>query len=418
MTCPKCGESARFVDYRSKDITSLVGEMRLSRPYYHCKHCHTGIWPWDAVLCLSDESLTRGAEEVVAMLGTLDSFGTVAESVLPKAAGLSLSESTVERATENAGKRLGAWLEAGEVFGPQKPFDWNCDAEGKTCAYVSLDATGILMQGPNGAKADGRMVEVGMIFDPQPRTPNAPPGVPADPQKGAKKDAKKDAKKEAKDDEDICRPCDGVRYLAGHYTLEELGQQLRRQGAHVGMDSAEVHIALTDAGQGFERFIDVNFPRAVKIVDFRHASEYVNDFAKAYRPGKDGDGLATTWCHMLKHEGGLAFLKVLQSLEASSIGEAAQASFGAALSYFRNHSGRMDYPTYLKKGWQIGTGGVESACKNVVNHRLNKGGMRWGEEGSDAVSHLRGLFCSSHDQWSAFWAHKPRPKTVNAFSAA
>ena len=67
---------------------------------------------------------------------------------------------------------------------------------GKTCAYVSVDATGIMMQGPAGAKAEGRMVNVGMIFNPQPRAAN---------------------------DEDLCKPCDGVRYLAGLYTLPELG---------------------------------------------------------------------------------------------------------------------------------------------------------------------------------------------------
>ena len=391
MSCPMCGESAKFVGYRDKDVTSLVGDMRLSRAYYHCKHCHTGIWPWDAILRLTEESLTPGAEEVVALQGTLESFVEVAKTVLPKMTGLNLSESTIERATENAGKRLGEWLEKGEVFGPTKPFDWNRDMEGKTCAYVSIDATGILMQGPKGAKADGKMVELGMIFNPQPR---------------------------AADDDDICKPCMAVRYLAGHYALDALGLQMRRQGAQVGMDAAEVHIALTDAGQGFERFIDVHFPRAVKIVDFRHSSEYANDFAKAYRPGADGDALATTWCHMIKHEGGGAFLNVLRSLDPSTIREAAQESFGKALSYFRNHSPRMDYPTYLKKGWQIGTDGVESACKTVVNKRLSRGGMRWSESGSDAVCHLRALYRSSGDQWNDFWAHKPKPEKVNVSLAA
>ena len=83
----------------------------------------------------------------------------------------------------------------------------------------------------------------------------------------------------------------------------------------------------------------------------------------------------------------------------------AQEEYDQALSYFRNHSGRMDYPTYLKKGWQIGTGAVESACKTVVNQRLNMGGMRWGEEGSDAVAHLRALYRSDPDQWDAFWGY-------------
>jgi hypothetical protein len=70
------------------------------------------------------------------------------------------------------------------------------------------------------------------------------------------------------------------------------------------MDAADRWIALTDGGNGLEHFIDVNFPRAEKILDLQHASDYVNNFAKAYRPKEAGEKLAETWCHQLKHEGG------------------------------------------------------------------------------------------------------------------
>jgi hypothetical protein len=380
MSCPHCKNDAAFVGYREKFVRCLTGQMRLSRPYYHCPHCHHGIWPWDEILRLSAERLTPGAQEVTSMLGILNSFGNAADRVLEKTTGLRLSESTVERTTEDAGARAGQWLAAGEVFGPKVNWKWHRDAEGKTCAYVGLDATGILMQGPDGAKVDGRMVNVGMIFNPQPRAVN---------------------------DEDICKPCDGVRYLAGLYTLEELGPQMRRQGAQVGMDSAERWVALTDGGNGLEHFVDVNFPRAEKILDFRHASEYVNDFAKAYRPKEVGVKLADTWCHQLKHEGGKSLLAIFEGLDRSQMTTTAQPEYDKTLTYFRNQVHRMDYPTYLAKGWQIGTGAVESACNTVVNNRLNMGGMRWGEEGSDAVCHLRAIYCSTADQWEAFWYHTP-----------
>jgi hypothetical protein len=31
--------------------------------------------------------------------------------------------------------------------------------------------------------------------------------------------------------------------------------------------------------------------------------------------------------------------------------------------------------------------------------------MRWGEDGADALCHLRALFLSDKGQWSAFWQH-------------
>jgi hypothetical protein len=379
MSCPKCQKDAGFDRYRPKSIISLLGEMRIERPYYHCPHCHTGHWPWDKVLRLSPERLTPGAQEVASLLGIENSFGEAANRKLEKTTGLRLSESTVQRTTESAGERLGQLLDQGEVFGPAADWKWHKDAEGKTCAYIGVDATGIMMQGPDGAKADGQMVNVGMIFNPQPR---------------------------AVKDEDICKPCDGVRYLAGFYSLDELGLLMRRQAAQVGVGSAERWIGLTDGGNGLERFIDVNFPNAVKILDFPHASGYVNDFAKAYLPGAKGDEMAKIWCHQLKHEGGAAVLAVWEGLDRTSMTQAAQERYDKSLTYFRNHVHRMDYPTYLNKGWQIGTGAVESACKTVVNFRLNMRGMRWGEFGSDGVCHLRALYCSDPDQWDKFWYQK------------
>jgi hypothetical protein len=263
------------------------------------------------------------------------------------------------------------------VLGPKQPWQWNKDALGQTCAYVSLDMTGILMQGEGGSKVDGRMVSVGMIYNPQPRRPN---------------------------DEALSKPCDGVRYLAGLYALPELGLQMRRQGAQVGMDAADVWIALTDGGNGLEEFIDCFFLRSEKIIDFQHVVGHVALFAKKFREGEKAERLLTAWCHILKHAGGVQLIKVLQRLDRKKMIAETQEELDKLLNYLSNHVHRMDYPRYLKHGWQIASGAVESACKTVVNQRLCLGGMRWGEEGSDTVAHLRALYRSDAEQWEAFWA--------------
>jgi hypothetical protein len=377
MTCPHCGESARFVEHREKDIVSLIGTVRLSRCYYHCGHCHRGHFPWDETLRLSAQRLSPGAQEVVTLAGIQESFGKAAGRTLRKLAGLCLSESTVERTTEATGARLGEHLQSGNVLGEAEPYDWHQDASGQTCAYISLDATGIMMQGDAAAKVDGRMVNVGMIFNPQPRQA---------------------------DEESLSKPCDGVRYLAGLYTLAELGPLMRRQGAHVGMDAADVWIALTDGGHGLGDFIDAYFPRAVKILDFHHATSHLATFAKVFREEAQAGRLLSAWCHILKHAGGAQMIKVIERLDRKKMSAETQAEQEKLLNYLRNNVGRMDYPSYLKKGWQIGSGGIESACKMVINQRLCMGGMRWGEEGSDTVAHLRALYRSDASQWEAFWA--------------
>lgn len=376
MSCPSCHEAAQFKEYRPKSFVSLMGNIRLFRGYYHCEHCHQGHFPWDGVLRLSPQRLTPAAQEVASLAGIQESFGKAAGRTLRKLAGIRVCESTVERTTEAAGARLGQALEQGAVFGEQRPWAWNRDHAGQTCAYVSLDSTGILMQGSNGAKVEGRMVYVGMIYNPQARDP---------------------------EEEALAKPCAGVRYLAGLYTLEELGLQMRRQAAQVGMNAAEQWIALSDGGNGLDEFLDVNFPRAVRILDFQHAAGHLSDLAKLVRPGKAGEKLAEAWCHTLKHAGGARLLKVLEKLDRKQMTEEAQVKHDNVLDYLRKNLHRMDYPSYLRRGWQIATGAVESACKTVVNQRLCLGGMRWGEEGSDAVAHLRALYRSDPDQWDGFW---------------
>jgi hypothetical protein len=294
MTCPRCHESARFVGYRPKTAQSMVGTFPLDRAYYHGRSCGAGTAPWDEALGLSRRALTPGAKELVGLAGAVGSFGEAAEVVLKKLAALHVSESTVERASEAAGDDIGRRVAAGETFGASTPWDWHKDVEGVTCAYVSLGLTGLGMQGPGGAKAEGRMAAVAMVYNPVPedRARWANPATTRTPESQA-------------------------RYVAGLDGRAALGEPLRKQAARVGMDRAGRWIALSDAGPGVEDWLRVNFGRVdAVILDFYHAAEHLGDLARALYPG-DGSarkGWLDPLCHRLKHEGGGVVLEALRSL--------------------------------------------------------------------------------------------------------
>jgi hypothetical protein len=202
-----------------------------------------------------------------------------------------------------------------------------------------------------------------------------------------------------------------ARYLAGLYDLDELGLQLRRQGAQVGMDRAEQWLGLTDGGNGLEQFLLRNFPRdMVLILDFWHAAEYLADLAKAMYPGNEEKvkETVTAWCHSMKHQGGCGILAALENLCLPPRKPAVREQYETTTTYIRNNLHRMDYPTFIANGWFIGSGSVESACKTVVGQRLKLAGMRWGEQGTDEMCHLRALLKSEGTQWEAFWARKIR----------
>src|SRR5437763_1838552 len=85
---------------------------------------HAALCPHDRALGLTARDLTPAAAEVTGLAGTLTGFEDAREA-LAKLSGLRLAESTVQRTTEAAGRRLGEALERGETFGPAKDWGWH-----------------------------------------------------------------------------------------------------------------------------------------------------------------------------------------------------------------------------------------------------------------------------------------------------
>jgi hypothetical protein len=377
VICPHCGRTAEFHSHREHTSYSLVGCIAYRRAYYLCRWCGQGLYPFDREAGLTTRDLTPALERVATLAGTLaDSFEKGAE-LLEEMAGLRLSESTVERTTEDAGQRLADAVAAGVTIGPRVDWPWHKDYEGKKCAYVELDATGVRQQGEGGGPAEGRMAYVGLVCNPAPEWPW--PDEKLGPMR--------------------------ARYLSGLYPLEQFAPLLRRPAAHVGMDGADRWIGLSDGGNGLEARLLENFPRIeVVILDFYHPAEKLTGLARLLHPQDEAqaENQAGQWRRLLKDEGGAVLSAVLEEWEwprRAGVKEAADDLIG----YLKRHAHRMEYPEYLAKGWYIGSGAIESACKTVVGQRLKLAGMRWGEAGSHAVCHLRALYRSEKGQWDAFW---------------
>jgi hypothetical protein len=343
---------------------------------------------------------------------TCDSFEEAALKALPEACGLRLGESTVRAVTEDAGARLGEMQQQGRTLAGGKPFDWHTDAQGRTCAYVSLDLTGVPQQAKGGGPAEGRMPYVAAVYNPVPENaaqaqaqaePLPVPGY----EPVAETAAQATALPRPAEADPPKRPKMQARYVAGLMSLAALGLLLRKEAACVGMEKAQQWIGISDGGSGLEDFLRTNFNRAnlVIILDFWHPTGYLEALARALLPDDEAKRVGQTkaWCSVMKHEGGKAILKVLQELEIPKHKKAARQARAEAEQYVSNNVHRMDYPYYLSQGWQIGSGPIESACKTVVGQRLKLAGMRWREYGTDNVCHLRALFKSEKHQWDAFW---------------
>jgi hypothetical protein len=293
-------------------------------------------------------------------------------------AGASLAESTVERTAEDAGARLAEALQAGRTFGPKVVWPWHKDYRGRRCAYAEVDATGVRQQGEGGAAAEGRMAYLGLIANPAPEWP-WPDEKPGPMQ---------------------------ARYIAGLYALEEVGPLLRKQAGQVGMGAADCWIGLSDGGSGLEGRLQENFPlMEVVILDFYHPAERLTGLARLLYPKEEerAQEQARQWCGLLKEEGGALLAAVLREWDWPARRPGLAAAVQEVVGYLEGHAHRMEYPEYLAEGWCIGSGAVESGCKTVVGQRLKLAGMRWGEDGADALCHLRALYRGEKGQWEAFW---------------
>lgn len=70
------------------------------------------------------------------------------------------------------------------------------------------------------------------------------------------------------------------------------------------------------------------------------------------------------------------------------------------VTYFTNQAPRMAYDSYRARGLDIGSGLVESACKQLIGVREKGPGMRWSVPGVQAVANVRVLLFN--DQWTNY----------------
>jgi hypothetical protein len=142
-----------------------------------------------------------------------------------------------------------------------------------------------------------------------------------------------------------------------------------------------------------------------QVLDFFHASEYLSKVSKAaFKHKLDAKEWLNQSCHTLKHEvdGAKMLLKDMKNLMKKKISQEKKEEINTAITYFSNHLGQMNYPSYLLKNIPIGSGVIEAACKVVIKQRMCNSGMRWTNDGAKNILVLR-CFNETDGKWIQFW---------------
>jgi len=176
--------------------------------------------------------------------------------------------------------------------------------------------------------------------------------------------------------------------------FSRLYAQLRELG-WLGSDTVVVIV-----GDGAEWIWNraTEFVHRCEILDFWHALEHAWAFAHL-RYGQ-GSRQADCWVHQIAQDLRAGKVKEviarLQRLRPQT--PELRESLRALISYYSVNAARMHYDEYLRLGYGIGSGAVESAHKQVVHARLRQAGMRWSEVGARRLLALRLLLLN--DNWA------------------
>jgi hypothetical protein len=150
--------------------------------------------------------------------------------------------------------------------------------------------------------------------------------------------------------------------------------------------------------RGIWKLVSQYFPFAVQIVDWYHACEYLTPIADAVFHQQ------TEWQKWLQKVkdwlwNGRA-KKVIQACQQYFHHNLAADPAQRAVTYFTNNQHHMNYTSFRKKGYWIGSGTIENACKQIATARLKIAGARWTLSGAVATAKARAAWLSDADCFS------------------
>lgn len=358
----RCGGEQKFVNHRPRTLATLLGPVSYKRAYYHCRRCGASATPYDQAVGLGLAQQSVGLARAACELGVDDSFESAARK-LYDLTGVRLGDRTVARRVRQVGKAAS-------------------DEEERLAAGMRRWESPPAQATPNRhyTLVDGTM--------------------------GHQKDGWHELKACACSWDDP----DGTHHARYVVRLEEAQAFVPfawSLACRSGWEGADEKILLADGAQWIWDRVGGVLDDCVKEVDWYHAMEHVWGCGKTLH----GEGSAQTTCWVKHHEALLwqgqwrQILAELQEERKRWRARDKRRAIEALMTYLENQADRLAYDRFRAKGFKIGSGEVESACKHVVGLRIKRGGMRWSEAGMQAVLSLRCAWKS--EQWDSLWNLKP-----------
>ena len=380
VRCRSCAGEVAWQGGRPKALHLPVGDVPLARDYARCAACRAGWAPLDEQLGVDQSGRSPRLVEALALPGTELPFRPAAER-LGRLRGLWAGASQIEAVTEGAGRAP-------------------ADQQDATARAALAPTAAPVPVAPERGEAELPWVVVLLdgVFVPH-RDGHHEVKVAALTRAGP-----------ARDPAAGRQPRLGRwRYVVEAAGLERFGRLVWHEAQRPGADGAARVLVIADGAAWTWELADFYFPRAMRLLDYWHATQHLRALGAA-RFGQ-GDRRIPAWVG--KARARLARGELAALLAGWARADPAHAAlFAEELAYFRHLAPKLAYDTARASGMPIGSGAVESANRHVVGVPVKQAGMRRIEPGPRGVLALRALLRSG--TWDAGWDLHPLPVTLAA----
>jgi hypothetical protein len=386
-----CGGKLHYQRMRPAQVISVFNRVSYERAYYAGCQCKQGKAPLDEQFGLEPGAVTAGLAALLALAGIEFSYDH-SPKWLRDFLLFEIAENTVRSETEKMGA-LQKDYEA-ELIQQSQDIAYLQERERQpgripSRLYGSMDAAKVrieprLKKGEQPAEHEAwRDMKVLSWFE----TEKVPPAQRSARQR--QKAAREHPPLRAKN----------LRYFCDIIEAEEFGKLLWATGCSLNADLSHELIFLGDGAVWIWNLVSRYYPRAVQIVDWYHAEEHLETVAAAAFADPQERSCWLEDVTQALWEGRVEQVINACRALASSCPEAHKAA-----NYFYTNAERMRYDRFRAAGYMIGSGSVESACKQIVTHRLKLAGAQWIVEGAVQTAKARAAWLSG--LWQSLCARR------------
>lgn len=385
VSCP-CGGKAEYICRREAKILSVFDWVSYRRAYYICRRCHKGRSPLDQKLGLKPGQVSAGLAELLGIAGIQTSFGE-ASQLVKRFLLIEVSENTIRKESQRYGQlqvdRETEWImESQDLDNLQQR--QRVAQEHPERLYGSMDGAHVPLKDEWNELKTGCWYQVKAIPDHQ---------VSAH-------------RRREVGEMEVLR-AKHMSYYCDLKKAAEFGKLMWATGCQRCADQAKEIVFVADGAAWIWNLVELYFPDAVQIVDWYHAESYLEPIAKeafAQDAQAGEDWLQRVRTELWEGQVEKVITACAHWIEHPRAGEFAKR----AVTYYTNNQQRMDYARFRQEGYMIGSGTVESACKQIVTQRLKRSGARWKESGALETAKARAAWLSGQwDELSALWNQLP-----------